>query len=161
MIRVKKEAKSVDFRKYKNMSTSQIAKTLMGHVLSDIEDNKVNECRKLGESVNRRDSMLKVNEKKSLKKEAASYEDGRKAILDIANSLPKLRDGLFYLNDMKDHPESYRKRNSYDLALQNGKTQYEIQADTVKAIDTIRKAIEVAAERYFKLEDYFLSISGD
>ena len=43
--------------------------------------------------------MLKI------KKEAASYEDGRKAILDIANALPKLRDGLFYLNDMKDHPE--------------------------------------------------------
>ena len=105
--------------------------------------------------------MLKVNEKKFLKKEAASYEDGRKAVLDITNSLPKLRDGLFYLNDMKDHPESYRRRGSYDLALQNGKTQYEIQADTVKAIDTIRKAIEVAAERYFKLEDYFLSISGD
>ena len=99
--------------------------------------------------------MLKI------KKESASYEDGRKAILDIANALPKLRDGLFYLNEMKDRPDNYRRRGSYDLALQDGRTQLDLQRATLDAIDTIRKAIDVAEERYFKLEDYFLSISGD
>ena len=99
--------------------------------------------------------MLKI------KKEAASYEDGRKAILDISNSLSDLRDGLFYLNDMKDHPDNYRRRGSYDLALKDGRTQIDLQRATLDAIDTIKKAINVAEERYFKLEDYFLSISGD
>lgn len=101
------------------------------------------------------------DEEKSLKKEGVSYDDGYKAILDISSSLKKLRDGLFYLNDMKDHPNNYRKRDSDDLALKDGRTQYDLQSDTVDAIDTIRRAIEVAAERYTTLEDYFIEIEGD
>ena len=44
------EARSVNFRKYKNMSTKQIAQTLMSHVLSDIEENMSNESKNIRKS---------------------------------------------------------------------------------------------------------------
>lgn len=80
MIRMKKEAKNVDFRKYKNMSTSQIAQTLMGHVLSDIEEDKVNECKKIGESVNKR---MKVE---SSKPSLSALNDAKKALECLADN---------------------------------------------------------------------------
>ena len=53
MTKLKDKAKSFDFRKYKNMSTKQLAQALMEHVLSDIED-KITECKRFGKSVNKK-----------------------------------------------------------------------------------------------------------
>ena len=54
MTKLKDKAKSFDYRKYKNMSTKRLAQALMEHVLSDIEDKKITECKKLGKSVNKK-----------------------------------------------------------------------------------------------------------